>query len=291
MNHLIERLKVAIPLVVITVLAFFLPGIVGKIAFTILALALVLPTIHETCVLLKIADKCGYQLNLMSIITVIIVTPLFCTCSAVTLLVFDIIVLFVGLFIGCLLLFFHGISQKDLAVFAKFTLVEALLCGCLAPLPNIYYLPSHHGPFLLFFLILITKLGDVGAYAVGTMTARRPGGNHKLAPTISPKKSWEGLAGGVAFSVLSALICYVFAREKLAPLGAFAVIMLGLLAGVIGLVGDLVESAIKRAANAKDSGHIPGLGGVFDIMDSLLFIGPLFYTFMFFYEIYKPTLL
>ncbi|MBQ4479334.1 MAG: phosphatidate cytidylyltransferase [Victivallales bacterium] len=290
MNHLIERLKVAIPLVVITVLAFSLPGIFGKIAFTILALGLVLPTVHEACTLLKIDDKCGYQLNLMAIITVITVTPLFCNCSIITLLVFDTVVLFMGLFIGCLLLFFHGISQKDIAVFAKFTLVESLICACLAPLPNIFYLPDH-GPFLLFFLILITKLGDVGAYAIGTLTARQQGGNHKLAPTISPKKSWEGLAGGVAFSILAALLCFIFAREQLAPLGVFAVILLGLLAGIIGLIGDLAESAIKRAANVKDSGNVPGLGGIFDIMDSLLFIGPLFLAFMFFYEIYKPTLL
>ena len=281
MNHLIERLKVAIPLIVITVLAFFLPGIYGKIAFTILALALILPTVHEACTLLRITDKCGYQLTLMAIITIIVVTPLFCNCFLETLFFFDTVVFSLGLLIGCLVLFFHGVSQENIVVFAKFTLVETLICGCLASLPLIFH-TNDDGPFVLFFLILITKMGDVGGYTVGSLTARLPGGNHKLAPSISPKKSWEGLAGGVAFSILAGLLCFVFAHKKMESLGVgiWDVIVLGLLAGLVGLVGDLVESAIKRSANVKDSGHVPGLGGMFDIMDSLLFIGPVFYSYL-----------
>ncbi len=279
MNHLLERLKVAIPLIIITLLAFFLPGIYGKIAFTILALALVLPTVHEACALLGIPPKTGYREVLFAVITLITVAPLLCCCNPITLILLDLALLFLAFLAGILLLFRDGATQNAIANFAKFTLVEVLVCACLAPLPNLFHFSSN-GPFLLFFLVLITKLGDIGAYAVGTLTAQLPGGNHKLAPTISPKKSWEGLAGGIAFAILGSLLCFGFARTHLAPIGPWAAILLGLLAGTVGLIGDLAESALKRAANAKDSGHLPGLGGVFDILDSLLLLGPIFYAFL-----------
>lgn len=280
MDHLIERLKVAIPLIVITVLAFFLPGIYGKIAFTLLALALVLPTVHEACALLGVHPKTHYREALFAIIALIVLVPLLCCCAApCKLILIDLTLLFLGFLAGILLLFRDGCDREAIANFAKFTLVEVLVCACLAPLPNLFHYPNN-GPFLLFFLVLITKLGDIGAYAVGTLTAKLPGGNHKLAPTISPKKSWEGLAGGVAFAILGSLLCFGFARTHLTPFGPWAAILLGLLAGTIGLLGDLIESALKRAANAKDSGKLPGLGGVFDILDSLLLIGPIFYAFL-----------
>ena len=282
MDSLAERLKVAIPLILVSVLAFFLPGLAGKITFTILALGLVLPTVHEACSLLAIPDKAGYKITLMATISLIAIVPLFCRdCLPERLLVVDFGLLFLGLLVGCFLMFRDGVSAESMTSFAKFALVELLVCGCLAPLPNLFHFPGN-GPFLLFFLILITKLGDTGGYAVGTLTSKLPGGNHKIAPTISPKKSWEGLFGGIAFSVLSALLCFHFAPTRLAPFGIWAVILLGILAGTIGLVGDLVESAIKRAANVKDSGHVPGLGGIFDILDSLLLIGPIFYAFLIF---------
>ena len=282
MNHLIERLKVAIPLIVITLLAFFLPGIYGKIAFTILALLLVLPTVHEACGLLAIPPKTHYREAFFAVISLIVLAPLFCCRSCpITLILLDLALLFLGFLAGIFLLFREGVSRDAVSNFAKFTLVEVLVCACLAPLPNLFHY-SPNGPFLLFYLVLITKLGDTGAYAVGTLTAKMPEGNHKLAPTISPKKSWEGLVGGVAFSILGSLLCFGFARTSLTPFGPWAAILLGLLAGTVGLIGDLVESALKRAANAKDSGHLPGLGGVFDILDSLLLFGPVFYAFLLF---------
>ena len=280
MDHLIERLKVAIPLIVITVLAFFLPGIYGKIAFTLLALALVLPTVHEACALLAIPPKTHYRETLLAIIGLIILMPLCCRHAAPScLLLTDLTILFLGLLAGILLLFRDGCDREAIANFAKFTLVETLVCACLAPLPNLFHYPKN-GPFLLFFLVLITKLGDIGAYAVGTLTAQLPGGNHKLAPTISPKKSWEGLAGGVAFAILGSLLCFGFARTRLTPFGPWAAILLGLLAGVVGLLGDLAESYLKRAANAKDSGTLPGLGGILDTLDSLIPMIPLLYALL-----------
>jgi phosphatidate cytidylyltransferase len=129
---------------------------------------------------------------------------------------------------------------------------------------------------LLSFFFLILMGADTGAYYVG-----KTFGKHKLAPTISPGKTWEGVIGGlVASLLLAALAHYWFFRElplKIAlPLAA---VMTG-----IGIFGDLTESALKRGAGTKDAAKIlPGHGGVLDRLDSLLFNAPLIYYFGRFY--------
>jgi phosphatidate cytidylyltransferase len=131
-------------------------------------------------------------------------------------------------------------------------------------------LPS--GPWLVAFLILVTKAGDVGAYAVGSIFGR-----HTLIRRISPSKTWEGVAGGLLFSVAAALAMQgVFSKVHLGHL-----LTLGLLLGTLGQLGDLSESLIKRDAQVKDSGQIlPGMGGVLDVLDSLLFAIPIGYFYM-----------
>jgi phosphatidate cytidylyltransferase len=125
---------------------------------------------------------------------------------------------------------------------------------------------------LLSFFFLILMGSDISAYYVG-----RAFGKHKLAPTISPGKTWEGVAGGVgAALVLAAVAHYWFFRElplKFAlPLAAVMVLL--------GMLGDLTESALKRGAGAKDAAKIlPGHGGILDRLDSLLFNAPLLYYF------------
>jgi len=129
---------------------------------------------------------------------------------------------------------------------------------------------------LLSFFFLILMGADTAAYYVG-----KTFGKHKLAPSISPGKSWEGVAGGVVASLLMATLAhYWFFRElplKLAlPLAA---VMTGL-----GIFGDLTESALKRGAGTKDAAKIlPGHGGMLDRLDSLLFNAPLIYYFGLFY--------
>lgn len=129
---------------------------------------------------------------------------------------------------------------------------------------------------LLSFFFLILMGADTGAYYVG-----KTFGKHKLAPTISPGKTWEGVIGGVVASLLlAALAHYWFFRElplKIAlPLAA---VMTG-----IGIFGDLTESALKRGAGTKDAAKIlPGHGGMLDRLDSLLFNAPLIYYFGRFY--------
>ncbi|MBQ9501070.1 MAG: phosphatidate cytidylyltransferase, partial [Lentisphaeria bacterium] len=132
------------------------------------------------------------------------------------------------------------------------------------------YFKNLGGISLLFYVICVTKAMDTGGYIFGMASSRLlPGGNHKIAPSISPKKSWEGLAGGMAFSVAVSLIFRHFCG------GSPAVYLIhGVVLSLLSFAGDLTESSIKRSAGVKDSAHwIPGMGGVFDVLDSFLYVG------------------
>lgn len=132
------------------------------------------------------------------------------------------------------------------------------------------------GPKLLLYLVVVTKIGDTFAYITGVLSNKiMKGKNHKIVPSISPKKSWEGTIGGMIFSIISSyfLYNYLFAENLL---------FLPLIAGVFlfwgGFFGDLAESALKRTCGVKDAGNIiPGMGGVCDLVDSFIFNAPLFY--------------
>ena len=132
------------------------------------------------------------------------------------------------------------------------------------------YFKSLGGVPLLFYVICVTKATDTGGYIFGMASARLlPGGNHKIAPSISPKKSWEGLAGGMVFSVAVSLIFRHFCG------GSLAVYLIhGVVLSLLSFAGDLTESSLKRSAGVKDSANwIPGMGGVFDVLDSFLYVG------------------
>jgi phosphatidate cytidylyltransferase len=133
------------------------------------------------------------------------------------------------------------------------------------------------GQWWLLLALAGTWLADSGAYFIG-----RKFGVHKMTPSLSPKKSWEGLAGGVAFGVIfSALLAVVLSQVLNVYLPWWAGAVLGLIGALIGVLGDLSISMIKREVGAKDSGHIiPGHGGVLDRLDSLLFTIVVSYYFI-----------
>ncbi len=134
---------------------------------------------------------------------------------------------------------------------------------------KIRYLPEGIG--LLGAVLLITKLGDIGAYLIGVNFGKTP-----LIPRISPNKSVEGSLGGLLFSVLGAFIAKAFVDFSYPHL-----LFIGILLGIIGQFGDLSESLIKRDCQVKDSGNIlPGMGGILDQLDSLLFTAPVFYFYL-----------
>ena len=126
-----------------------------------------------------------------------------------------------------------------------------------------------HGNMMLLYVVAIVKFSDVGGFAVGTATSKlMKGGNHKMCPSISPAKSWEGLLGSLAFS------CIVSC--SFIPATHFAVgksLALGVVAALVGTAGDLVESKFKRWVGVKDSSTMRitnGMGGFLDMLDSLL---------------------
>jgi len=133
------------------------------------------------------------------------------------------------------------------------------------------FLPQ--GSLYVFYLFLITWLGDAGAYYVGACYGRR-----KLTD-ISPKKTWEGVFGGIVGGLASAHIANYFL--PLEGFGFWSLSTLVLILSAGDIFGDLFESVIKRSAGVKDSGQsIPGHGGVLDKMDAILFNAPLFYIFI-----------
>ncbi len=132
---------------------------------------------------------------------------------------------------------------------------------------------QHDGALLVLFVLLVTWAGDTAAYYVGKTWGSRP-----LAPRLSPNKTIEGFLGGLVVAPLIAWIGHLWFLPAVTPVDC---LILGLLFTVLGLLGDLSESALKRHAGVKDSGSlIPGHGGVLDRVDSLLLNAPLFYYYM-----------
>ena len=129
---------------------------------------------------------------------------------------------------------------------------------------------------LALTIIMVTKFSDAGAYGLGSMI-----GKHKMIPHISPAKSWEGFAGAMITSVLAMVTMMLLAPEKLAPLTWAHAMILAPLLCITGVVGDLAESILKRCHSIKDSGHrLPGIGGILDLTDSVLFTAPVAYLYL-----------
>ena len=127
-----------------------------------------------------------------------------------------------------------------------------------------------HGVPLLFILVALVASADIGAYFSG-----RAWGKAKLAPEVSPGKSWVGFWGGVASSSLFALVVWSFWWKESLPLAS--VVAIALATALASVLGDLVESMVKRHQGVKDSGVIlPGHGGVMDRMDSITAAAPVF---------------
>lgn len=141
------------------------------------------------------------------------------------------------------------------------------------------------GSGLVTALLVSVVLTDSAAYFVGSQFGR-----HKMAPAISPNKSWEGSIGGIVFTLLGmAILCvlqYEFNWEAFPPLGLHWYLLMGLALSVAAQVGDFAESALKRDAGVKDSGVLfPGHGGVLDRCDGFLYASPcLYYLFWLFHS-------
>ena len=135
---------------------------------------------------------------------------------------------------------------------------------------------NDNGRYFVMLLVVVTKFTDMGAYLVGSSIGR-----HKMIPRISPKKTWEGTIGGVAFAVGGAFLCRWAMPSEMTGLTTQHAVVIGVLLGAAAVIGDLAESLIKRQAGVKDSSTVlPGHGGALDLIDSFLFTAPLLYVYM-----------
>jgi len=145
---------------------------------------------------------------------------------------------------------------------------------------------EHLGPTgrtLLLYAVVVVKMTDVGALFIG-----RAIGRHKLFPRLSPGKTWEGLVGGLIITTITSLCFWYFGGGTLGriPFTVTDAVLLAILLGLSGVIGDLFESLLKRAAGLKDSSHVvPGIGGILDVLDSLLFGAPVLYLYLRFFVV------
>jgi len=140
---------------------------------------------------------------------------------------------------------------------------------------HILPLRREFGPWAVYFLLAVVAAGDTGAFLVGSLFGR-----HKMFPLASPKKTWEGAAGGLVFAALGAFAAQALFFPGLSPLRAA---VYGLAVHGFAQLSDPLESLFKRAAGVKDSGRLfPGHGGLLDRVDSFIFSAPLFYYLMLF---------
>ncbi len=138
--------------------------------------------------------------------------------------------------------------------------------------------PVGDGRWVLLYMILIVKVTDIGAFFTGCNLGR-----HKLCPRISPAKTWEGCVGGVLAGCATSLVFWVTLSGDIGPvtLTVADALILGMVLPVMGILGDLIESMLKRAIAVKDSGGwVKGMGGILDILDSLIFAAPVLYGYL-----------
>jgi len=136
----------------------------------------------------------------------------------------------------------------------------------------VYLLCLPRGPLMLISMVLIVAVADIGAYFAGTYL-----GQHKLAPDVSPGKTWEGFLGGLAACVLLGLAYWQLLPLDAAHIGLASVLAVTVVTALVSVVGDLTVSMVKRESGVKDSGSLlPGHGGVLDRLDSLCSAAPVF---------------
>ena len=167
-------------------------------------------------------------------------------------------------------------NERGMAAIASTLFGVFYVAILLNVLQKIRYFPDLDGAWWLLYFIVVSKMSDTGAYCTGSLI-----GKNKMIPRVSPGKTWEGFVGGIVFSVVSSWAFLHFAGGHFSGFTLAQALVLGALLGVGSVVGDLVESLMKREAGLKDSGgFFPGVGGVLDLLDSLLFNAPLMYLFL-----------
>lgn len=166
-----------------------------------------------------------------------------------------------------------GLTRRTAGAIDRLSVSALTVCYIGGLLSFAVQIRVEYGSLVLLTLIAIIKSADIGAYTFGRIF-----GKHKMIPWLSPGKTWEGLLGGIVFSTVIALLAPLLLQLIHAPHPGWSwqlALLLGPAMAVVGQVGDLSESLLKRDANTKDSGAtVPGFGGLLDVIDSPLFALP-----------------
>ena len=247
--------------------------------------------VYETFSMIEKINKPGFKAVTSTVSALMIVFMLF---YEIQIMMFLIAIVFLVAGMWVFMLFVYEDRDKYVDKAVNSLGVFMLVAVPLSFLVLIYRVD----PLLLLFMVAVTKIGDTGAYVFGSLSnILLDGKNHKVVPGISPNKSYEGVIGGLICSALLSYILaqYVFDPVSLNPeLGGTALdkhtIRFSLLVGGAlffgGFAGDLVESVLKRTCGVKDSGGaIPGMGGFFDFLDSLMLNAPLFYLYLLYFDV------
>lgn len=166
-----------------------------------------------------------------------------------------------------------ALANLAITAFGVMYLTIPLSCGVRIN----YFFPGHgleDGRLWLAYVLIISKMTDIGAYFCGKVLGRI-----KLAPTISPKKTVEGALGGIGLAMVTSLL---FSTQLITTFKMTIVqsVWISLAMSILSQLGDLAESLLKRDAGVKDSSHLPGLGGILDVVDSLVFTLPFMYLLL-----------
>lgn len=219
-------------------------------------------------------SKKGHKIHLAPVIAFMISLPL----AAIRLHEHAIVF---SLFIGVLVEFLQQIIRVDMDLSAMKSTIFVMVypLSLIGTLPVMLISQKELAMIPVLLVVVVAAMTDTAAYFVGSFLGRT-----KLTPSISPKKTVEGSLGGVAGGVLSAIILYIIVNATAsASFGFGSFLLIGFLGGIIGQVGDLAASLLKRSMDIKDYGSIfPGHGGVLDRMDSIMFIAAMVYMMMLF---------
>lgn len=273
-----KRLFSTVILLALFALILVGPAKYANTTFNILVSVFALISVFEFGMILK---KSGNAFNLRS---TMLFTTLTVISSAVMPLKFVLIfALFFVVYSWTRFLVSKNDQFKMRAIFASaaaYLMITVPFCTIV----KVYQINDSYN-IVFLYLLLVTKIGDIAAYVTGSLSGyflRNHGGNHKMIPSISPGKSYEGAVGGFVFTLLLSYFLWPFCGIQCTIFSPFAASMiLGVLLFFGCMAGDLSESAFKRTCKIKDSGAIlPGIGGMLDLVDSLMVTGPLFFLFL-----------